>query len=256
MPLFFSIYQGSDQLFTHYHNCEQGENTPTSLSRITVVIPTLNAGNTLCRTLSSLPCGLGNIIICDGGSRDDTVSIAKSHGIDIVQTPRGRGRQLHAGANAASGEWLLFLHADTLLTYQAVGAMTCFINDCINQERLGYFRFKLDDNGMQAKKLERRVRWRCHTFALPYGDQGFLISRRFYDHVGGFQTLPLMEDVDFIWRIEKKSGKSALVELAADAITSSEKFQRHGYFKRSARNLFCLFLFWIKVPPSMIVKIY
>lgn len=222
---------------------------------VAAVIPTLNAAKGLAKTLASLP-PVQDIIIADGGSQDATLEITQRHDARIIQTDKGRGRQLRAGARDARTDWLLFLHADTVLDERAGTAIAAFVANPENAERAGYFRFTLDSDHERAKRLEQKVRWRCRTFALPYGDQGFLISADFYNALGGYRDMPLMEDVDLVWRIEKARGKQALVELSADAVTSASKFERDGYLKRSARNLFCLFLFWIKVPPRLIAKVY
>lgn len=222
---------------------------------ITIVIPTLNAAESLTQCLTS-HSSAWRTIICDGGSTDKTREIAQSHGALVVESAKGRGRQLHTGAKAATTDWLLFLHADTRLSANAARVIDHFIKNPENEHKAGYFRFLLDDKGEKARIWEKRVAWRCQKLALPYGDQGLLISREFYNQLGGYKNMPLMEDVDFIGRIKKQSGKKALVLLAADATTSAEKFQRDGYYKRSMRNLFCLLLFWVKVPPHLIAKLY
>lgn len=227
---------------------------------ITIVIPTLNAAESLPHCLACLKKMKqdenASVIVCDGGSKDATKNKAKANGATVIETAPGRGQQLHQGALAATTEWILFLHADTHISSDAHKVIDDFITNPDNKFRAGYFRFKLDDMSNEARKLERQVAWRCDKFALPYGDQALLINRDFYNQLGGYRDIPLMEDVDLIWKIEKLYGKQALVVLDADATTSAQKFQRDGYFKRSARNLFCLFLFWIKVPPHLIVKLY
>lgn len=243
-------------IFASDYKLKRGEIT----LMITIVIPTLNAAESLPRCLSSLKIGTGienrRIIISDGGSKDQTKDIAKAAGATVIEGPRGRGQQLAHGATVASTNWLLFLHADTYLSNNAAQAIDHFTQDPRNMLRAGYFQFELDDDSQEARKLEKHVARRCKKFALPYGDQGLLISRDFYNQIGGYKDIAIMEDVDFVWRIEKLFGKQALVMLDARATTSASKFQRNGYFIRSARNLFCLFLFWIKVPPRLIVKVY
>ena len=228
--------------------------------RLSIIIPTLNAASELphfldmCRT-KIYPLE-AEFIIADGDSDDGTVKEAKQFGAVGISASRGRGNQLRKAADKATNEWLLFLHIDSELPDTFAMIFENFIGNDANRQRAGYFRFKLDDDGDKARQLEKKVAWRCRTFALPYGDQGLLIHRNFYETLGGFKAIPLMEDVDLIWRIEKRAGKQAIVELPASVTTSAAKFRRDGYFKRSARNLFCLFLFWIKVPPHLIAKLY
>lgn len=231
---------------------KKGENTPM----LSVIIPTLDAAATLPAALAALPENAGERIVADGGSSDGTARIAAELGASVVESECGRGIQLHRGAAAACGGWLLFLHADTRLSREAAEVIENFIGTGGNARRAGYFRFKLDDRDNKARFLERCVSWRCKIFALPYGDQGFLIGRSFYNELGGYRKIPLMEDVDLVWRIHREHGRKALAALEADAVTSAEKFRRSGYLRRSARNLFCLFLFRLKVPPHLIAKLY
>ena len=94
--------------------------------------------------------------------------------------------------------------------------------------------------------------WRCRRFALPYGDQGLLISRALLTEIGGIRDLPLMEDVDLVRRL----GRARLVGLEAAAVTSAERWRRDGWRRRSLRNLLCLTLFYLRVPPRLIARIY
>jgi glycosyltransferase involved in cell wall biosynthesis len=169
-----------------------------------------------------------------------------------VRSERGRGAQLAAGAREATGDWLLFLHADTVLDPGWAAEAAAFIADPGNRGRAAVFRFALDDESAAARRLEAVVGWRCRALALPYGDQGLLISRRFYDSLGGFGPLPLYEDVDIIRRI----GRSRLVLLRTRAVTSAARYRRSGYWLRPARNLFCLVLYGLGVPPRLIARIY
>jgi len=167
-------------------------------------------------------------------------------------TPKGRGEQLAAGANAAIGDWLLFLHADTKLSAGWTVATNQFMENPKNHFRVGYFTFTLDDPSEQARRLERMVQWRCQKLSLPYGDQGLLISRPMYDKIGGYSPIPLMEDVDIIQRISNHR----LENLSALAITSANKFKKDGYILRPLRNLLCVSLFYIGVSPKIIADFY
>jgi glycosyltransferase involved in cell wall biosynthesis len=149
---------------------------------ISVVIPTLDAAEVLPSTLSALAAArlVREIVVADGGSRDDTVAIAKAAGARVIAAERGRGPQLAAGARAASGEWLLFLHADCRLSSGWEAAATAFMAAPDAASRAGYFVFALDDPSPAARRLERIVAWRCRLLGMPYGDQGLLIARSLY----------------------------------------------------------------------------
>jgi rSAM/selenodomain-associated transferase 2 len=219
--------------------------------QLTVIVPTLNAGATLAATLASV-AGAAKIIVSDGGSRDETLAIAKAAGARIVTGPRGRGRQLQAGADDAAGDWLLFLHADTALAAGWRRAAADHMDAPGASGRAAYFRFSLDDLGWQARVLEAMVAIRCAVFGLPYGDQGLLISRKLFDDVGGFRDLPLMEDVDLVRRL----GRRRLAPLSVAARTSADRWRRDGWAKRSLRNLSCLMLYFVGVAPARIARLY
>jgi len=211
---------------------------------LSVVIPTLNAVATLATTLASLAAA-DEVVVADGGSSDGTQALATTRGARLLQAPRGRGAQLAAGAAAASGEWLLLLHADTRL---APG----WRKAAVPPDRAGYFRFALDSDDPRARRLERLVAWRCRALALPYGDQGLLIHRDLLNAVGGIRPLPLMEDVDLVRRL----GRKRLVALETAAITSADKWHRQGWYRRSLRNLACLALYFAGIPPRLIARLY
>jgi hypothetical protein len=160
--------------------------------------------------------------------------------------------QLRAGALASTQEWLLFLHADTRLSDDWGRVVSSFLQQPKSEPTAGVFSFRLDDDGIKARILEQLVAIRVRMLALPYGDQGLLMSRALYDEIGGFEDIPLMEDVAIVQRI----GRRRLRLLPASVVTSAERYRRDGYFLRSARNLFCLGLYFVGVAPSRIVKIY
>jgi rSAM/selenodomain-associated transferase 2 len=223
---------------------------------IDVVIPTLDAAPDLARTIAALQDEDHrlelSITICDGGSRDDTAAIAQRAGAAVVTAPAGRGGQLAAGAAAGTAPWLLFLHADTEPGAGWADAVRRFMSRPPNATRAGYFRLRFDSRDPRARRVERLVAWRCRALGLPYGDQGLLMARAFYQRLDGFRPLPVMEDVDFVRRI----GRENLVPLDADVVTSARRYERDGWLLRPARNLSCLALFFAGVPPHLIRRLY
>jgi len=174
-----------------------------------------------------------------------------------VTGARGRGAQLAAGARAAraitwADDWLLFLHADTVLQPGWAREAAAFFETHAGRDRAGYFRFALDDFSQAARRLEAAVAARCRAFALPYGDQGLLIGAEFYDRLGGYKPMALFEDVDLVRRI----GRRRLVPLRSAAVTSAVRFHEKGYLQRSAANLILLARYFLGADPETLARAY
>jgi rSAM/selenodomain-associated transferase 2 len=213
----------------------------------------LNAGATLAATLAALQGDLSvAITVCDGGSTDDTVSIARQAGATVVTAPAGRGGQLAAGANVGDASWILFLHADTVLAPGWANAIRAFMSRRTNIGKAGYFRLRFDSADPRARRVERLAAWRSRSLGLPYGDQGLLIARALYEYLGGFKPLPLMEDVELVRRVGRKN----LVALDTEAVTSAVRYERDGWTMRPLRNLSCLALYFARVPPRALQRLY
>ena len=250
-------------------SCSRPENFPrlqraTGLrergNMISVVIPTWNAASTLAATLTALvPAVVDGVVrevlIVDCGSSDATCEIADAAGARIVTAPRGRGEQLRAGGEAARQPWLLFLHADTVLeTDWQVEASKLIehVEAGTRRPSAAAFRFALDDVGLKPRLVEWGVSFRCAACALPYGDQGLLISRPLYEEVGGFRPLSLFEDVDLVGRL----GRRRLTMLRARAATSAARYRQAGYANRVLRNVTCLVMYQLGASPERLEKIY
>jgi len=227
------------------------------MAPISIVIPTRDAAAWLRRSLPPLAAFEGldlvrEVVIADCGSADETPAIVEAAGARLIRAEAGRGRQLAAGAEAARGDWLMFLHADTVLAEGWDDAVRNFITDPANTGRAGYFRFALDDARFAARRIAWLTNLRCRLLGLPYGDQGLLIHRELYRACGGFRPLPLMEDVDLVRRL----GRRRLKMLEAVAVTSAARYRRGGFWLRPLRNQFCLLLWFLGMPPRAILRIY
>jgi rSAM/selenodomain-associated transferase 2 len=216
---------------------------------LSVVIPTLNAAATLGPCLAAVD-EADEIIVVDGGSTDGTAEIAETSGARLVNSPRGRGIQLAAGAAAAQGDWLLFLHADTRL---APGWRAAAERHRVRSPgKAACFRFRLDAGERRARLVEAGVALRVRALGLPYGDQGLLLSRRLYDEAGGYRPLALMEDVDLVRRI----GARRIERLGTDAVTSAARWRSGGWLRRSGRNLLCLALYRCGMSAERVARLY
>lgn len=230
-----------------------GTEPAATLGRLSVVVPVLEAARHLPRCLTALRLASpGEVILADGGSTDGTAHIAEQEGVRLVQAPRGRGSQLAAGARAARGDWLLFVHADTRLGPRWPGAAARFIAETGEAWRAGWFRLGFDEDSQAAARVARLANWRSRRLGLPYGDQGLLMPRAFYRALGGYNLYPLMEDVDLVRRI----GRARLQELQATAWTSGQRYRRDGWVARPARNLSLLSLYFLGVPPNLLARLY
>lgn len=225
--------------------------------KISVILPTLNAQDTLASCLSALvpACLAGRIkevILADGGSTDATLAIAEDAGARIVQGPACRGGQMAQGAAMATSEWLLFLHADSVLSPEWLTDAETFMRQAEGRELAAAFHLRFDDASRQARRVEFWVDLRSRRLGLPYGDQGLLISRDLYARLGGHPKLELMEDVALVRRI----GRRNMRILPADITTSAIKYRRDGWRKRTWRNLFLVIRFYLGEDPGRLAKEY
>ena len=227
-------------------------------ARLSVVIPALDAAAVLPATLAALEEGrrsglVEEVLLVDGGSADGTADLAEAAGATVIAAQQAdRGQQLAQGAQSAQAPWLLFLHADTRLTAGWAAVARRFIENPLAIDRAAYFRLQLDDPAREARWIERLANWRAQRLGLPYGDQGLLIGRDFYDVLGGYSPIPLMEDVDLARRV----GRRHLVALSARAVTSAERYRRDGWWLRPLRNLSILTLYFIGLPPAWLRRLY
>jgi glycosyltransferase involved in cell wall biosynthesis len=187
---------------------------------ISVIVPTLNAEATLPRCFDSLIGAavrgvVREVIVADGGSSDDTLLIADAAGARIAHAAKSQSACLRAGAAAARGDWLLFLQPETALEAGWEAEVEAFAAQAMAERpRAAIFRFALEDFGGDARRAEFKAALRSWLLALPYGDQGLLIPKRFYNKLGGYRALARMHDADLVRRI----GRRRLVQLRARAI--------------------------------------
>jgi len=220
------------------------------VSTVSVVVPTLNERETIEATVArALAAGVGEVIVADGGSTDGTVELAEGAGARVIAAQRGRGTQQNAGARAARGNALVFLHADTALPgdfpYQVLSALEQ------PGAAAGAFRFQLDGHGWKMRWIEGLVAVRCRLLSMPYGDQALFMSREMFERAGGFPNEPLLEDYALVRRL-KKYGRIVMAE--GDAVTSARRWRRMGFVRATWSNNLCLAAYKLGVSTERIER--
>ena len=204
------------------------------MPKISIIVPTINEANNLPLLLSDLSIihEDGEIIIIDCGSKDKTIDIANIYGTRVFKTKdKNRGLQLNTGAKNAIGEWFIFLHADTRLSHDWLKKINSVLKG--DKNHIYYFKFKVDHKKIIYRFLEILVNLRSQYFKQPYGDQGLIIHRANYFKNNGFRKIPLMEDVDFIRRLNQKK---ILKQLNSPIFISSRKWERTNIFLQAFKN--------------------
>ncbi|TDI42505.1 MAG: glycosyltransferase [Acidobacteria bacterium] len=217
---------------------------------LSIIVPTLNEAETLAGTLEAAPPG-AELIVSDGGSADETVSIAERHGARVVTGERGRAPQMNRGAEAAAGDVLLFVHADCLLGPDARDNIVLALED--KKTVGGAFSLRIRDAGWSLKLIAATSNFRARHLGTPYGDQGLFVRKSAFDQVGGYPELPFMEDVALVRELGK-IGK--LVQLKAPITTGRRHWQKLGPLATTLLNWSMVLLYTIGVPAGTLAPYY
>jgi len=219
---------------------------------ISIIIPTLNEASSIAQTLSAVARldGSVEIVVVDGGSDDETVQLVRSSGGRLIEFERGRGAQMHAGALATHGSVLWFLHADTSPPADAIK----HILESLRDPRVvgGSFNVSFDSNRFSALCLTSFYR-QLRRVGLCYGDSAIFVRREAYERSGGFKSLPIFEDLDFLRRL-KRRGK--FVHLSATVITSGRRFEGGRFLGTFIRWTALQLLYWLGVNPRRLGAFY
>jgi len=204
------------------------------LSKISIIIPTINEADNLPLLLSDLSIikKEGEIIIVDSGSEDKTIDIGNIYGAKVYKSKeKNRGLQLDLGAKNSKGDWLIFLHADTRLNQFWYRKINSVLKG--DKKYIYYFKFKINHKKIIYRILEILVNFRSQYLKKPYGDQGLIIHRTTYFKNNGFRKIPLMEDIDFLRRLKNKKN---LKQLNLPIFISSRKWERSNIFLQAFKN--------------------
>lgn len=218
--------------------------------RLAVVVPTLDEADNLRRLLPELVPAFDEVVVSDGGSADGSAEVARALGARVVVGPAGRGGQLRRGADASTGDALLFLHADTRLP---PGAPELVRRALAAGAVGGAFLLRFDRRPPLLALGEKLIAWRTRWTRLPLGDQAQFVTRAAYDALGGYRDWPLLEDLDFARRL-KRHGRVALVD--APVTTAARRYQRAGIVATIARNWLIWVLFACGVSPRRLARLY
>jgi len=219
---------------------------------LSIIIPTLDEARSIGATLDALAREAGGVevIVVDGGSLDGTVELVRGRGVKLIEPGRGRGRQLDAGARAASGRVLWFLHADTMPSAGFAAA----IEEALGDPSVVAGNFDVHfDGGSRAARFLTWLYPRLRKLGLCYGDSGIFARRDAYKRVGGFRDFPIFEDLDLV-RGLRKVGRVA--HLRARVTTSSRRFEGRSFTLTFARWSLLQALYWLGVSPHTLARMY
>ena len=258
--VYLKIAQPVPPLASHIHNATQKpENTPVpqpsdsnNAPEISVIIPTYNEAGQILPLLGQLQnekqC---EVIVVDGGSRDETIRLCQTCGASVIPAPLGRAQQMNHGSQAHSAPILLFVHADTRLPKD-------FVSQILRAVKrpsfvAGAFRLAIDDPRFIFRWLAHFANLRTYCLGLPYGDQGLFVTADLFHEISGFQPLPIMEDVELIRRLRRKG---TLTTLSVPAITSARRWKKHGVLYTTLINQCCIIGYFLGVSTDRIARWY
>jgi rSAM/selenodomain-associated transferase 2 len=221
-------------------------------AKISIIIPAINEAGNIKKAIATTQANLNiEVIVVDGGSSDDTVAIAQSLNVKVISSSPGRAMQMNAGAVAASGDILLFLHADTRLP-TGFDEMIC---TALQQPGTvaGAFKLRIDASLLSLRWVEWGVNLRSHFYQMPYGDQAIFLTKAVFQQIGNFPELPIMEDFELMRRLKAK-GRIAII--STPVVTSARRWLQKGVFKTTLLNQIVIIAYLLGVSPKQIRRWY
>ena len=220
--------------------------------RISIIIPTLNEAENIKEAIATTQLNTNiEVIVVDGGSDDVTVAIAQCLGVKVISSSSGRALQMNRGAVAATGEILLFLHADTCLPT----GFDDMVRTALQQPGTvaGAFKLRIDASLLSLRWVEWGINVRSHFYQMPYGDQAIFLTKAVFHQIGGFPELPIMEDFELMRRL-KRIGR--IIIIPTPVVTSARRWLQKGVFKTTLLNQIVIIAYLLGVSPERICRWY
>jgi len=220
--------------------------------KVSVIIPALNEEAFLASAArSAWEAGADEVIVVDGGSADETVAVAEAQECQVVVSASGRAVQQNAGAGRAIGDILLFLHADNRLSPTAIEQVRELLRDA--GVKIGAFRQQIVADGVAYRLLERGNAWRVRWRGLPYGDQSIFMRREFFESLGGFPEVKLMEDL-LLMKTARRISWPRLLD--GPVYIDARRWRRHGVIRQTLRNWTLLTAYQLGWSPDALASYY
>jgi len=219
---------------------------------LSVIIPTFNEEKALTATLASLRLKAGiELLVVDGGSTDRTCEVAQDAGALVLHNEKGRAKQMNRGGSTATGDILLFLHADS----QPPANYPKLISQCLAMPDFcaGAFSLGIDLDGPAIRCIETMATIRSRLLQRPYGDQGLFLHRSLFHQLGGFPDVSFLEDLLFVKKL-RQSGK--IITLPEKVITSGRRWQQRGIIRTTLLNQCILLGHFLGVSPKRLAGFY
>jgi len=226
------------------------------IPKFSFIIPVWNEEAIISRTIEHVrglhASGGAEIIVVDGDPAGRTIKVARHMGVKTAISEKGRGNQMNIGASLAAGEILIFLHADTLLPPDALELIETAMKDssCI----AGAFALAIDSERPIFRLIEKAASFRSRMTRIPYGDQTIFIRKRDFRDLGGFNNIPVMEDVEFMQRIKKRKGRICIIGKAV--LTSPRRWEKEGIVYTTLRNWLLIALYFCGAKPEKLIRFY
>jgi rSAM/selenodomain-associated transferase 2 len=227
------------------------------MERISIIIPVLNEEENIQVAIDSIfPSDNMEVIVVDGGSKDRTIEVVKELGVMLFHSRAGRANQMNLGAKNATGDILVFLHADTRLPTGFDDLIRTALGDVYRLDSdpiAGAFALEIDDRSRRFRWVEWGVKYRSRFLKMPYGDQAIFLRAKVFDEIGGFPDLPIMEDFELMRRLQKL-GSISIIEQPV--ITSARRWLQQGIFKTTLINQLMILGYLMGVDLDRLVQLY